>query len=203
MHGWVASAEDVAGELGFPPAARSATGDRTIFTDDIVGSTATNTRMGDAGYLEQLRVHDRLVRAGLQRFHGVEIKHTGDGINAVFDDPSDATRCALTVQADFARWRAAEPDMALRIRCGLARGRLIPHNGDFFGLVQSEAARLCSLAGAGEVLVSAAVVADLDAGAMVVERLGPHELRGLPEPVEVIRISESPAERRPPSEHPS
>ena len=132
--------------------------ERTIFTNDVVGSTAANVRLGDPLYLEQLRVHDRIVRGRLRACHGVELKHTGDGINAAFDEPADAVGCALAVLTDFRDWRAHEPDLALEIRCGLARGPVIPSSGDFYGLVQSEAARLCSLASPGEVLATAAVV---------------------------------------------
>ena len=160
---------------------------RTILTDDVVGSTSSNARLGDALYLEQLRVHDRLVRARVAEFRGREIKHTGDGLNVVFDDRADAMRCALAVLRDFASWRADEPDLALEIRCGLAHGSLVPSGGDFFGLVQSEAARVCGLAGAGEVLATAAVVADCPPG-IVATSIGPRELRGLPNEIEVFRL---------------
>jgi class 3 adenylate cyclase len=191
MHGWVARCDDVARQMHLPAVASSTgmTRERTIFTDDIVGSTAANARLGDPLYLEQLRVHDRLVRGRLRECRGAEIKHTGDGLNAVFDEPADAVSCALAVMADFRAWSRHEPDLALAIRCGLARGRLIPSDGDFYGLVQSEAARLCGLAGPGEVLATAAVV-DGDGGSGVAaESLGQHALRGFPFAIEVFRLA--------------
>jgi class 3 adenylate cyclase len=65
---------------------------------------------------------------------------------------------------------------------------VIPLSGDFYGLVQSEAARLCSLAAAGEVLATAAVVGACGP-AVAAESLGPHELRGFPLPIEVFRLA--------------
>lgn len=191
MHGWVARCEATALELGVSLGA-DAPGivvERTVFTDDVVASTPTNARLGDALYVEQLRTHDRLVRARLREFGGREIKHTGDGLNAVFEDPADAMRCALGARADFDRWHMDEPELALQIRCGLARGRLVPSGGDFFGLVQAEAARLCSIAKPGEVLASGDVLEGVDAPAFGAESLGRHALRGLPARTEVYRLS--------------
>jgi class 3 adenylate cyclase len=192
-HGWVARAEAVGDEAGLGPFTQ--TGDspreRTILTTDIVGSTETNARLGDALYVEQLRVHDRLVRTRLREGNGIEIKHTGDGINAVFDDPVDAVLTALAIQDDLTRWLRAEPDLALRVRCGLARGRVIPSGGDLFGLVQSEAARLCALAEPGEVIGTGGVVASFEgvAGRAIEARsLGTHQLRGLPAATDVYRL---------------
>jgi class 3 adenylate cyclase len=211
MHGWIARCDEMAQALRMPTVigAADVRRERIIFTDDVVGSTAANVRLGDPLYLEQLRVHDRIVRSRLRAYRGVEVKHTGDGINAVFDEPSDAVRCALAVLADFRDWRMHEPDLALEIRCGLARGPVIPSGGDFYGLVQSEAARLCSLASAGEVLTNAAVVEAVevvhagDAGddaaveasglgrvTAKAQSVGRRELKGFPEPVEVFRLTD-------------
>jgi class 3 adenylate cyclase len=193
--GWVGRCEAVAHELGVTAAVLPSrvVDDRTILTDDVVGSTAANARLGDVLYLESLRVHDRIVRDRLRELGGDEIKHTGDGVNAIFRHAGDAARCALAIQADLAAWRRAEPDLALEVRCGLARGSLVPADGDYFGLVQSEAARLCALAAAGEVLVSQAVadvLADGRAGAgLTVEPRGRHRLKGLAGDVDVFRVS--------------
>ena len=193
LHGWVARAEVVAHDLslGAFTGVDATPRERTILTTDIVGSTQANARLGDALYVEQLRVHDRLVRTRVRERNGVEIKHTGDGINAVFDDPADAVRAALALQTDLERWYQAEPDLALRVRCGLARGRVIPSGGDFFGLVQSEAARLCALADAGDVFGSARVVEALQGDAardLAARSLGIHHLRGLPDVTAVYRL---------------
>jgi len=189
MTGWVARCDELAQSLGVQvTGVEGPARERTILTDDVVGSTAANAQLGDALYLEQLRIHDRIVRARLREHRGLEIKHTGDGVNVAFDDPHDAVRCALATLDDIRRWRADEPELALEIRCGLARGRLIPSGGDFFGLVQSQAARLCAQAAPGEVLATADVVEGLDAPDVRVESLGPSPLRGLPAAIEVFRL---------------
>jgi class 3 adenylate cyclase len=190
--GWVARAQAIAEDLGVAPLVTDvgAAHDRTILTTDIVGSTELNARLGDVLYVEQLRIHDRLVRRRLRECHGIEIKHTGDGINALFDEPGPALRCALGLQRDLARWREDDRDLAFAVRCGVARGPVIPEGGDYFGLVQSEAARLCALADAGAVLASGPVVDGLPAAdAFVLDDLGIRQLRGLPSATAVYRVS--------------
>jgi class 3 adenylate cyclase len=189
MHGWAVRCDELAQALGLPvEGVRGTSRERTIFTDDVVGSTAANAQLGDALYLEQLRIHDRLVRARLREFRGLEIKHTGDGLNAAFDHPDDAMHCALAALDDMRRWRVDEPELALQIRCGLARGPLIPSGGDFFGLVQSQAARLCNLAAPGELLATAQVVEGFDSSGVRVDSVGSTALRGLPSAIEVFRV---------------
>jgi class 3 adenylate cyclase len=191
MHGWIARCDEIGRRLQLPPAVGSsgAIRERTILTNDVVGSTLSNARLGDVLYLEQLKVHDRILRARLREFHGVETKHTGDGLTIAFNDPVDAARCALAAQRDFEAWNRDEPELALRIRCGLAHGPLVPSGGDFYGLVQSAAARVCALAGAGEVLATDRVVDDCPPD-VVATSVGYRALRGLPEDVEVFRLTE-------------
>jgi class 3 adenylate cyclase len=188
MVGWASRAEAVAERLGHAVVRARAARERTIFTSDVVGSTASNVRLGDALYLEQLRIHDRLVRARLREFGGIEIKHTGDGLNAVFHDTTEAARCALAVQDDITAWHRAEPDLALLLRIGLAHGPAIPSGGDWFGLVQSEAARLCALAQPGEVIGTAGVTGRLARAGLAVDELGPQQMKGLPDAIEVFRL---------------
>src|SRR5690242_4023841 len=71
---------------------------RAVMFTDIVGSTEMTTRLGDAAALNLVRVHDALVRRGLAANRGREIKHTGDGIMAVFDDVPGALRAAADIQ---------------------------------------------------------------------------------------------------------
>jgi len=82
---------------------------------------------------------------------------------------------------------AEDTELALRVRCGLAHGPLVASGQDLYGLDQSLAARVCALAGAGDVFATAPVVADLpvDVG---VESIGHRVLAGVPGEVEVFRL---------------
>jgi class 3 adenylate cyclase len=114
--------------------------------------------------------------------------HTGDGINACFDDATDAAHCALAIQTDLAAWHDAEPDLSLSARCGLSTGQVIPSDEGLFGLVQSETSRLCAMAGAGQVLAAGSTAALLDDAGIRVTKLGDHTLRGMPSATAVFSL---------------
>ena len=76
-----------------------------MFTD-IVGSTEMTARLGDSAALELVRAHDALVRRGLEAYGGREIKHTGDGIMASFDNVANSVRAAADIQRRFAAYNA-------------------------------------------------------------------------------------------------
>jgi class 3 adenylate cyclase len=95
---------------------------------------------------------DRWIR--LRTRHGREVKHTGDGIMAAFDDVASALECSMTIQAGFEA-RAAEgltPD--LRVRIGIAAGEPVDHNDDLFGSTVTLASRICDAADVGRILTS-------------------------------------------------
>ena len=66
----------------------------TLLMTDIVDSTRTAHRLGDAPWKQVLSDHNLLVRAQLLRFGGSEVNTTGDGFLATFDGPARAVRCA-------------------------------------------------------------------------------------------------------------
>ena len=59
---------------------------RSVMFTDLVDSTAMTAQLGDKRSLEIVRSHDSIVRSSLRSTGGREVKHTGDGIMAAFDD---------------------------------------------------------------------------------------------------------------------
>ena len=86
------------------PAPQMDAGLRAIMVTDIVGSTEFTARLGDVTALELVRVHDALVRRGLATHNGREVKHTGDGIMAVFNDVANAVLAAADIQRRFSEY---------------------------------------------------------------------------------------------------
>lgn len=119
----------------------------TILITDIVDSTPTAERLGDARWRTVLAAHNERTRELLGRFRGREVNTTGDGFVAMFDGAGRAVRCALELVA------GASSD-ALPSRAAVHTGELERVGSDIRGLTVHEAARMASLAGAGEVLVS-------------------------------------------------
>jgi class 3 adenylate cyclase len=154
----------------------------TVLFTDIVGSTEQLSSQGDSRWRHQLDVHDQLADRTLSKYGGRRAKHTGDGIFALFDGPTKAARCALDLVPALA-------SCGIRIRAGVHIGECERRGDEWSGLAVHTGARIGALAGAGEVLTSR-TVRDLSAGSgLSFQSLGARPLKGLPEEIEVFRVS--------------
>jgi class 3 adenylate cyclase len=182
-----AEANDV-GAVVFPESAEHDPGTRTIMFTDIVGSTDITQRLGDKTALHLLEVHDRIVRDALAAEGGHEVKHTGDGIMAVFVSAAAAIRCAMSVQKGFAQHRKDHPEEPLRVRIGVAAGEPVEHHKDFFGSTVQLAARLCAKAAPEQILASDTVAELCTGKSLPFQDAGSVTLKGFPEPVHTHRV---------------
>jgi predicted ATPase/class 3 adenylate cyclase len=144
----------------------SGSGTVTFLFTDIEGSTrrwqADRSAMEDA-----LAVHDRVLRDSVDRWRGRVVKHTGDGIMAVFASANDAVAAAAE----------AQEHLTLPVRMGVHTGEAQERDGDFFGPALNRAARIMEAGHGGQVLVSESTASVLD-GADLVD-LGSHRLKDL------------------------
>lgn len=129
-------------------------GVRTILFTDIANSTEMTSRFGDTATMAMLSVHDGIVRDALRTYAGREVKHTGDGIMAVFVAAPDAVRFACQVQEELRKHNAPGPELPVMVRIGISAGQPIEQGADLFGSSVQLAARLCAQADPGHVLVS-------------------------------------------------
>jgi class 3 adenylate cyclase len=127
---------------------------RAILFTDLEGSTSILEAVGQSAFMVLLSEHDLIIRRALVAARGREVKHTGDGIMASFDDAAGALECSIAIQAGFAARAAAGPDMDLRVRIGIAAGEPVDHNDDLFGSTVTLASRICGAAEAGRILTS-------------------------------------------------
>ncbi|MBZ5736101.1 adenylate/guanylate cyclase domain-containing protein [Nocardioides sp. TRM66260-LWL] len=157
-------------------------GSVTLLFSDIEDSTALNHRLGDRTWVKVLEAHDALVRGAIERRRGQVVKTAGDGFMVAFRDPTAAVLAARSIQRSLAR--SLDPRLRLtpvRVRIGVHTGTVISRDGDYFGRNVALAARVASLAGGGEVLLSDAVAqAARGHRKVVVESAGDAELKGLP-----------------------
>jgi class 3 adenylate cyclase len=155
----------------------------TVLFTDIVGSTRKLAEVGDARWRAMLVEHNTALRAELDRHRGRELKTTGDGFLAVFDSTMRAVRCAQAMVA-------AAKKVGLEIRAACHTGEVEIVGEDVFGVAVHAAARVLSLAGDSEVLVSW-TTRDLLAGSSIqLESRGSHALKGLEGEREVFRVLE-------------
>jgi class 3 adenylate cyclase len=127
---------------------------RTILFTDIEESTALLQEIGQSAYMTHLAEHDTIIRRALIATHGREVKHTGDGIMASFEDVAGGLACALALQEAFDTRNAAGGKPDLRVRIGMASGEPVDHNDDIFGSTVHLASRICGIADAGHPLAS-------------------------------------------------
>ncbi len=127
-----------------------------VFTD-IVGSTAMTQRLGNAGAQKAVRAHNTAVRGALQAHRGREVKHTGDGIMAVFPDPISAVNATIRMQREIAAHNSANPNIEVTIRVGVNVGEAVEEDNDFFGAAVQMTARICDKATKSNIWVLQAV----------------------------------------------
>jgi class 3 adenylate cyclase len=152
----------------------------TLLFTDVVDSTGTATRLGDAAWHDLLSVHLHASREAVERFGGRQVATTGDGLLAVFEAAAAAVRCGQTLVSEAER-------QGLAIRAGVHVGEVELAGADVRGIAVHEAARIMAEAGAGEVLVSE-TVAVLCRGSLTFEDAGEHELKGVPDVWRLYRV---------------
>ena len=146
----------------------------TVLFTDLVGSTEHAAELGDTRWRYLLESHQAQVRRQLERFRGREVKTMGDGFLATFDGPARAIRCAQAV-VDQSR------GLGLETARRSAHRRVRAHERRRRGIAVHIAARVATLAKAGEVLVSS-TVKDLVAGSGITfADRGVHALKGVPD----------------------
>ncbi len=146
----------------------------TVLFTDIVGSSERAASLGDRAYRDLLASHHAAVRRELARFRGHEQDTAGDGFLATFDGPARAIACAHAIVS-------AVETLGLEVRAGIHTGECELNDGKPAGLALAVGARICALAGSGQVLVSR-TVKDLVAGSgFAFASAGEHDLKGIPD----------------------
>ena len=144
----------------------------TVLFTDLVRSTEQLSARGDRDWAELLTRHHAAIRRELERFRGREIDTAGDGFFATFDGPARGIRCAAAI-------RDALRPLGLELRAGLHTGECELFGDKVAGIAVHVGARVASLAGPDEVLVSA-TVRDLVSGSGIeFEDRGERELKGI------------------------
>lgn len=147
----------------------------TVLLTDLVGSTETAVRLGDARWRDLLEAHSDRVRKEIDRFRGRELDSAGDGFLSTFDGPARAVRAGLAIAA-------AAAEQGLQVRAGVHTGEcLLDAESRLRGATVHVGARIAALAGPGEVLVSQTVKDLVSGSGLSFEDRGLHALKGVGE----------------------
>lgn len=153
----------------------------TLLMTDIVGSTATASRLGDAAWKQLLADHNRVLRGRLDAFRGKEVNTTGDGFLAMFASALSAVRCAAAITE-------ATNAIGIDVRAGVHTGEVEIVRQDVAGVAVHACARVMSLGGPSEVLVSGMTRQLVEGSELDFIDHGSHELKGLERPLQVFRL---------------
>src|SRR5690242_252404 len=126
-----------------------------------------------------LAAHDEALRSAIEDHGGFLFSHTGDGVVAAFTSPRSAVDAAV----------AAQRELQLPVRMGLATGEAELRDGDYFGTVLNRAARVMAAGHGGQILVADST-AVLLTGVDLID-LGPRRLRDVPIPIGVFQVRAS------------
>lgn len=176
----------------------NAGGIKVFLIADIRAYTSFTQEYGDEAAARLAKVFAEIVKETVGAHAGELVELRGDEALAAFDSPRQAIVAAVDLQSRFVDEALEEPELPLFVGIGLDAGEAVAVGEGFRGGALNLAARLCSLAGPGEILASPEVTHFARAidGVRYVQR-GEVGLKGLPEPVPVMKVvpSDDPAER--------
>ena len=174
-------------------ASRSATlQEHTIGFADLVGFTAFTEQVDAAAFMAAMVQFEREVQDAVVDQGGTVVKLIGDEVMFATPYPVSAVRVAAAL-VGIGRDSPGLDGM----RVGLAYGQVIRSGGDFYGTVVNTAARIVGQAYPDAIVATQRVVDALraherasDPPGQVCETqpLGPHDLRGIQQPVELYRL---------------
>ncbi|HEY7198057.1 MAG TPA: ABC transporter substrate-binding protein [Gaiellaceae bacterium] len=157
---------------------------RTFLIADVRGYTRFTQQHGDEAAARLAARFAEIARETVESRDGSVVELRGDEALCVFRSPRQAVRAAVAFQQRCAEDLRADATLPLRVGMGLDAGEAVPVEGGYRGGALNLAARLCSIAGPGVVLVSEGVVhlgSRVD-GVTYVDR-GEVRLKGMERPV--------------------
>ena len=162
---------------------------RTFLIADVRGYTSFTQAHGDEEAGRLAESFATLAREAVTAAGGEVIELRGDEALSVFPSARQALRAAVELQAHFRERVDGKPVFPLGIGIGLAVGEAVPVEEGYRGGALNLAARLCSLAGPGQILASEMVtgLAGTVAGVRFVERRRVR-VKGIERPVRAIEV---------------
>jgi class 3 adenylate cyclase len=150
---------------------------------DLSGFTRLTIERGDESAMAAATSLQRHADATATRHGGRLVKLLGDGAMLRLTDATIAVDAALDLVETMSGEGALSP------HAGVHTGPMIERDLDVFGQTVNLASRIADVADPGEVLASEAVAESAGAAAFAFERIEDAELKGLPGPVTLFRVT--------------
>jgi adenylate cyclase len=150
---------------------------------DLSGFTKLTEERGDETAVRIATSLQRQADAGAARHGGRLVKLLGDGALLLFPEPTVGVEAALDLVGTMSG------EGAIAAHAGIHAGPVIERDLDVFGRTVNLASRIADVAQPGEVLATSAVVDATDSGAYRFLPLEGVDLKGIPEPVPLFRVT--------------
>lgn len=131
---------------------------RTFLIADIRGYTRFTAQHGDEAASRLTGRFAQVAAEGIEAWGGELVELRGDEALAVFESARQALRGAVELQSAFADETQSDPELPLGVGIGLDAGEAVPVGDGYRGAALNLAARLCAVAGPGEVLASESLI---------------------------------------------
>ena len=179
---------------------------RAVLLTDVVGSVDVSARLGDAAAAEFWRLHHRLARDLVRRWHGQEID-SSDGFLLLFPGVAEALGFAGAYHRSIASLTPA-----LQARAGLHFGPVQVRENELAdrnlgakpveveGMAKMIAARAMSIARGGQTLLTGPAREALHGLDARIESRGHWRVKGIDEPLELFEAADEASDLEPPAE---
>ncbi len=127
---------------------------RAFLFADLRGYSAFTEAHGDRAAAVLMDRYRDLVRAEIVAHRGAEIRTEGDSFYVVFDSVSDAVLAAIAIRDRAGAINAAGDGPPIRVGLGIHAGEVEDRREGIVSSAVNIAARVCSVAAPGEVLVT-------------------------------------------------
>ncbi len=174
----------------------------TVVFSDVVGSTELSAQLDPEDWHGILSRYHQTAAGVVKRFEGHVQQYLGDGILILFgypqaheNDAERAVRAGLSLLEEIQKLNNTfqkEFSKSIAVRVGIHTGEVMIRqeggdSGSIFGETPNVAARVQAAAEPNSVCISAATQR-LVAGFFVVDELGPHILKGVPDPIQLFKV---------------
>ena len=140
--------------------------------------------------LEILSEHDKILSDIIKSNYGNIIKHINESIFIEFTSATDATECALKIQAQLKNFNASSPkDFQINVGIGVHMAEVYEEGGDLFGDGINLAARIKSVASGNEIFTTQAVYNSIRSEKNIyVKDVGRVVLKNIKDPERIFKV---------------
>ena len=164
----------------------------SIMLTDIQGYSAAAANASREEIINLIRRHNQLMRPVIEFYGGTIVKSIGDAFLCTFPSATDAVICAIIIQLLLKEYnqRLKEGEQQLNLRVVINSGDVSIEENDIFGNAVNITARMEGLDcfPGGTIGISESTNLLMDRTEIVAEKIGPKELKGVPEPVTVYQV---------------